>query len=349
MSKVEAVIIATKPQRPTDYNEAALLAVLDESYLIADKKEDGVRLNLCVTPSVAFTGSYNVEWLSREGKRFPRLNCEKHKGPLSRDPRWAREFYSPFNPIQGLFPQGFMLDAELIVLDHLGEDMPCKETSGTLRRDRSKAGELPVSRLKVVVFGLVPLDVILSGADYEVPHAVMKYHVEAQVTCLKNAFPEIQWEVVESLDVFSLGELHAFNNKVRNAKGEGVVAKDPNGFWKRSKVNGMWKIVPKDNEDGKVVGLVWGSEGKANSGKVIGFEVLLESGHVVNACKISRELMDEFTTAVFKATGMDAPNWVNPYENHTVRVTFMERYENGSMRHPSFDCFRGISDPLIKE
>ncbi|QVW21444.1 hypothetical protein KJF94_16145 [Pseudomonas hormoni] len=351
MSKVEAVVIATNPQRPADYNEAALLAVLEDAYLIADKKEDGVRLNLCVTPSVAFTGAFNVEWLSREGKRFPRLNSAGRKGPLSRDPRWGRDFFSPFASMQGLFPQGFMLDAELIVKNEFGADMACKGTSGTLRRDREEHGDIPLEHLKVVVFGVVPMDAIESGKDYPVTHAVMKYHVEAQVGALKETFPEIQWEVVESLDVFSLEELHQFNNKIRDAGGEGVVAKDPNGVWKRSKVNGMWKIVPKDNEDGKVVGLVWGTEGKANEGKVIGFEVLLESGHVVNACKISQAQMEEFTDAVNhwetrEESERDAPM---PYEGHTVRVTFMERYENGSLRHPSFDCFRGISDPLIKE
>ncbi|WAT31152.1 ATP-dependent DNA ligase [Pseudomonas sp. GXZC] len=349
MSKVEAVIIETNPQRPTDYNEAALLAVLEDAYLIADKKEDGVRLNLCVSPSVAFTGAFNTEWLSREGKRFPRLNSAARKGPLCRDGRW-KDFFSPYQPVQGLFPQGFMLDAELIVKNEFGADMACKETSGVLRRDRDTHGELPVEKLKVVVFGVVPMDAVLSGKDYEVTHAVMKYHVEAQVAALKYTFPEIHWEVVESLDVFSLEELHQFNHKVRDSGGEGVVAKDPNGIWKRSKVNGMWKIVPKDNEDGKVVGLVWGTEGKANEGKVIGFEVLLESGHVVNACKITQAQMDEFTAEVMLThdpRSKAEPH--NPYEGWTCKVTFMERYENGSLRHPSFDSFRGISDPKIKE
>lgn len=348
MSKVEAVIIETNPQRPTDYNEAALLAVLEDAYLIADKKEDGVRLNLCVSPSVAFTGAFNTEWLSREGKRFPRLNSAARKGPLCRDDRW-KDFFSPHQPVQGLFPQGFMLDAELIVKNEFGADMACKETSGVLRRDRDAHGELPVEKLRVVVFGVVPMDAVLSGQDYEVTHAVMKYHVEAQVAALKYTFPEIHWEVVESLDVFSPEELHQFNDKIHGAGGEGVVAKDPNGVWKRSKVNGMWKIVPKDNEDGKVVGLVWGTEGKANEGKVIGFEVLLESGHVVNACKISQAQMEEFTNAVAVAEFANSGGRVNPFEGWTCKVTFMERYENGSLRHPSFDSFRGISDPKIKE
>ncbi|MBM1189372.1 hypothetical protein [Pseudomonas weihenstephanensis] len=343
MSKVEAVILATKPHRPVDYNEAQLQAVLDESYLIADKKEDGVRLNLIVQPSI-FTGKHHTEWLSREGKRFPRLSGS----PLARDDRWDT-FFNPYYGDAALFPDGFMLDAELIVLDHLGKPMACKDTAGSLRRDPIRAGKMHVSRLKVVVFGIVPLDVVLTGEAYEVSHSVMKYHVEYQVSLLQKRFPEIQWEVVESVDVFSLEELHLFNEKIRGERGEGVVAKDPNGFYKRSKQAGMWKVVPKDNEDGKVVGLVWGTEGKANEGKVIGFEVLLESGHVVNACKISQAQMEEFTNAVAVAEFANSGGRVNPFEGWTCKVTFMERYENGSLRHPSFDSFRGISDPKIKE
>jgi hypothetical protein len=113
------------------------------------------------------------------------------------------------------------------------------------------------------------------------------------------------------------------------------------GNYRRSKVTGWWKMVPDDNEDGIIQGLVWGTAGKANEGKVIGFEVLLESGHVVNACKISRKLMDEFTEAVKKTAGA--------FMGHTAKVTFMERYPDGSLRHPSFDSFRGISSPFIKE
>lgn len=350
MSKVEAVILPTKPHRPVDYNEAQLQAVLDESYLIADKKEDGVRLNLVVEPAGS---SWSADWLSREGKHFPAFaSQERLHQPYLLARRWNR-FFCPITGDAALFPEGFMLDAELLI-----DDLKCKDIAGTLRRHESIAP----GRLKVVVFGILPLEAVRSGKTYEVPHSVMKYHVEYQVALLQKRFPEIQWEVVESIDVFSLEELHQFNDKIRAEGGEGVVAKDPNGFYKRSKQVGMWKVVPKDNEDGKVVGLVWGTEGKANEGKVIGFEVLLESGHVVNACKISQAQMDEFTEKVvgvplscegqheeFHQGRLNGREEENPYEGWTCKVTFMERYENGSLRHPSFDSFRGISDPLIKE
>ncbi|WYW04359.1 ATP-dependent DNA ligase [Pseudomonas phage vB_PpuP-Kurepalu-2] len=353
MSKVEAVILNTKPFRPTDFNEKAVTAVLDESYLIADVKKDGVRLNLIVEG-----GDHHTEWLSREGKRFPTFNLTGQ--PLNFDPRWKR-FFNP-NLGEGMFPEGFMLDAELILLDALGGEGACKDTAGTLRRQQP----LSLERIRVYVFDILPLDVVLSGAEYDTMACVRKGHVEYQVACLRKVFPEIDWRVAETYEVFSMETLpiverEGFDEEgneitvklapplsveqlygaVRERGEEGLVLKDPMGSYRRSKVSGWWKMVPDDNEDGVVEDVIWGTAGLANEGKVIGFKVKLESGHVVNACKISRALMDEFTDTETRLPGY--------YKGFTARVTFMERYPDGSLRHPSFDCFRGISNPLIKE
>lgn len=364
MSKVEAVVLSTKPFRPTDYNEKAIQAVIDETYLTCDVKKDGVRLNLCVGPDAG--EGHPVEWLSREGKQFPAIAKDS---PLDADERW-KKFFNP-NLGEGMFPEGFMLDAELILLKD-DVELPCKTISGTLRR---KEESVPLSNIRVYVFDIIPLDVILSGEEYEVFLNVRKIHVEYQVAKLKEMFPEIDWRVAETFDVYSIETLPVIERegfdedgnpitvqlqpplslnqlyesvRSREIPEEGLVVKDPMGYYRRSKCSGWWKKVPSDNEDGKVVGLVWGSKGKANEGKVIGFEVLLESGHVVNACKISKDLMDEFTEQV-RHCRIGNSQEANPYEGHTVRVKCMERYPDGSMRHPSFDEFRGISDPLIKE
>ncbi|PMX08440.1 MULTISPECIES: hypothetical protein [unclassified Pseudomonas] len=334
---VQQVIIQTKPHRPVNFSTSAVQAVVDESYIIADVKYDGVRLNLCVWPGL---GEASLHWLSREGKQFPALSFNGAE-PLDRDDRWAKFF----GPDEALFKDGFMLDAELLI-----DDLPCKDIAGTLRRHEA----IELGRFKVMVFGIVPMDVVLSGQEYRVTHSVMKYHVAYQVGLLKKRFPEIDWQVAESWDLFSMEEIDQTYEVVREQNMEGLVLKDPNGFYKRSKQVGMWKCVPDDNEDGTIVGLVWGTEGKANEGKVIGFEVLLESGHVVNACKITKAQMEEFTDAFHNANcyhcceDCNGPK-VNPYEGYTARVTFMERHPDGSLRHPSFDSFRGISDPKIKE
>ena len=375
MSNIRPVVLSTKPFRPTDFNAKAVQEVLDESYLIVDVKKDGVRLNLCVELlETKHDHGWTVDWLSREGKGFPAIL--EGGSPLDVDERWAK-FFNP-NLGEAMFPEGFMLDAELILLDEAGDELPCKNTSGNLTR---KGDPVALDKIRVYVFDIIPMDAVRSGREYEVFTSVRKMHVEYQVTKLKEHFPEIDWRVAESLEVFSMDpceplivkdedgneiptetplSLAEVYNAVRERGEEGLVIKSPMGYYRRSKVTGWWKMVPDDNEDGIVQGLVWGTAGKANEGKVIGFEVLLESGHVVNACKISKKLMDEFTSKVIEATfhsptqyefvkRAEQPHVLNPYEGHTVRVTFMERYPDGSMRHPSFDSFRGISSPFIKE
>ncbi|USW22304.1 UNVERIFIED_ORG: DNA ligase [Salmonella phage PSP2-22] len=90
----------------------------------------------------------------------------------------------------------------------------------------------------------------------------------------------------------------ATDEKKREEGHEGLIVKDPMCIYKRGKKSGWWKLKPENEADGIIQGLVWGTEGLANEGKVIGFEVLLESGRVVNATNISRTLMDEFTNTV---------------------------------------------------
>jgi hypothetical protein len=40
---------------------------------------------------------------------------------------------------------------------------------------------------------------------------------------------------------------------------------------------------------------------------------------------------------------------LNPYEGWAVEVSFMERFKDGSLRHPTFNRWRGISSPFDKE
>ncbi|MRU27442.1 ATP-dependent DNA ligase, partial [Xylella fastidiosa subsp. multiplex] len=86
-----------------------------------------------------------------------------------------------------------------------------------------------------------------------------------------------------------------------------------------------------------IQGVNWGTEGLANEGKVIGFSVLLETGRLVDANNISRALMDEFTSNV-KAHGEDF------YNGWACQVNYMEATPDGSLRHPSFEKFRGTED-----
>ena len=330
---VQEVVLETNPALPVPYSEKAVLKALKESYLIADTKKDGVQLNLVVTKSGA---SAFVDFLSRAGKHLPALEAAYEAELMG-----LGLFAAVLQDDSCIYPNGFMLQAEIVT-----PGQPAEITAGNLRR-KSKA--LDLSTIEVHVFGVVPLDVIESGEDHDVTHGVMKYHVEAMVALLQKHVPQIKWIVTESLDVFSQEDLQRLYEARREAGEEGLVLKDPLAIWKRGKKVGQWKMKPEDTIDGTVVGLVWGTPGLANEGKVIGFEVLLEDGHVVNACGLTQEQKDEFTAKVHEAIYAEGNSRVNPYDGWAVEVAFMERFKDGSLRHPSFSRWRGISDPTTKE
>lgn len=334
---VQEVVLNTKPAQPVPYNEAAVLKVLNESYLIADTKEDGVQLNLVVRNDL---GSAVVDFLSRAGKRLPALQDAYRVGLKS-----ELVFSKLLADDRCIYPDGFMVQAEIVT-----PGQPAEVTAGSLRR---VANRLDLSTIEIHVFGVVPLDVVESGEDHDVTHGVMKYHVEAITALLQLHVPQIKWSAVETIDVFTREELQRVY-EIRRANGkEGLVLKDPNAIWKRGKKVGQWKMKPEEAIDGKVVGLVWGTPGLGNEGKVIGFEVELEDGHVVNACGLTDEQKVAFTEAV---TGERIGDQffpftcpINVFEGWAVEVGYMERFRDGSLRHPSFNRWRGISDPLTKE
>lgn len=330
---VQEVILETKPAGPVEYNEKAVLKVFEETgYVIADTKEDGVQLNLTVKMVNAGEASgCGVSFLSRAGKILPAIQRAYLDCPAT---MW---FTKILEDDCCIYPKGFMLQAEIVT-----PGFPAEITAGNLRR-KSKA--LDLSTTEIHVFGVVPIETIESGADHDVTHGVMKYHVEAITGLLQKHVPQITWKVCESVDVFTPEELQRIYGIRREQGKEGLVVKDPNAIWKRGKKVGQWKMKPEDTIDGKVIGLLWGTPGLANEGKVIGFEVLLEDGHVVNACGLTKEQMEEFTTSVHESSEGGA----FPQMGWTVEVGFMERFKDGSLRHPSFSRWRGISEPTIKE
>ncbi|WP_087502364.1 hypothetical protein [Pseudomonas sp. SID14000] len=345
----QSVILETNPAGPVDFSENAIRKVFETTgWVIADTKEDGVQLNLVVTEDRA------VQFLSRAGKFLPGMQAG-----YNRDLNGHGRFADLLLDDQCIYPNGFMLQAEIVV-----PGQPAEFTAGLLRRATAKPGKplLELADIEGHVFGVAPLDAIREGRDLEVTHGIMKVHSELMVALLQKHVPQIKWKMVESLDVFTYEGL-ATLFETRRAEGkEGLVVKDPNATWKRGKKVGQWKMKPEDTIDGTVCGLVWGTPCLANEGKVIGFEVLLEDGHVVNACGITKEQMTEFTDLVAEhygvsvdelmhASGSDFGNTAgeNPFYGWSVEVSFMERFEDGSLRHPSFNRWRGISSPEVKE
>lgn len=322
------VILKTNPHRPVDFKESSVAKVLEQSgNLNVDIKEDGCQLNLVVEYD---NDGAHVFFLSREGKMFNGL--EDLGAKLSADERWSK-FFNPHLDA-GLFREngGFLLQAEILI-----DGKVCAEISGDLRRMEP----IDIRKLEIVAFDLIPLDVVKAGTEYEVFQELRRMHTGIQVEALKSRFPEIRWRLVDSVQVFSLEQLTAVYEEFRKLGKEGGVAKDPLCYWKRGKKTGQWKIKPDDECDGIVVRPMWGTPGLSFEGMVIGFTVLTEHGVEVDAGGLTDDLKIKYTALVCK----------NPdhFKGHTCKITYMERLPSGSYRHPNFDSFRGITDPLIKE
>nr|DAO40058.1 MAG TPA: ATP-dependent DNA ligase [Caudoviricetes sp.] len=355
------ITFKTSPFKAVSFVESAVNKALDKAgYLIADVKYDGVRGNIVVDNTA------DSLWLSRVSKEIPALS---HLNGY--DKRWQMLL----NDDRCIFPDGFMLDGELMV-----KGVDFNTGSGLLRTKwlkqnnfmytdcsewgkdcKGKPFELDVKRLKVILYGVMPFDSMVSGEDYDVQNLLMPYHVEAMRSLLVEYFPEIEWLIAETYEVYDMDSLSELYEAKRTEGHEGLIVKDPQGIYKRGKKSGWWKMKPECEADGVIVGLNWGTPGLANEGKVIGFEVLLESGRVVSANNISQALMDEFTETVKEATlkqwGFFSPYGIgdndactlNPYDKWQCQVAYMEETPDGSLRHPSFVMFRGVeSDPTVK-
>lgn len=347
--------IKTNPHRAVDYSESGVKKALDAAVsLEAEVKYDGVRLNLPVFP----TGE--TQWLSRESKPLPALswlsvltnidNIVEDKQKAS-DWRW-------FLKQAGYEGMGLMIDGEVMV-----PATDFNTSSGLVRTmwsdtknyawngnpdadiDTKKKHKVPfhlaTDHIRVVVYGIVDLNVINDPKAEGPIHSVTRLKAEAIVPLLQKYFPEIDWVLSESHTVYDLESLNSLYEQKRLEGHEGLVVKDPLGKYKRGKKSGMWKMKPSEEADGHVVRPVWGTEGLANEGLVIGFDVMLENGMEVSVTNISRALMSEFTENV-----KSDPDY---YKGWACQITYMEETPDGSLRHPSFYQWRGTEDnPTVK-
>ena len=336
--------IKTNPHRAVDYSESGIKKALEAAgSLEAEVKYDGVRLNLLVLREG------ETYWLSRESKPLPALewmNSELGNAWTQADWRW-------FLRQAGYEGVGLMIDGEVMV-----KGVDFNTSSGLIRTKWLKPSneefaecypgrgkKVPFwvarSRLQVVVYGVVDMTTIADPKAEGPIHSVTRLKAEAIVPLLQKYFPEIDWVLSESHTVFNLESLRDLYEEKRTDGHEGLVVKYPLGRWKRGKKSGMWKMKPSEEADGHVVRPVWGTEGLANEGMVIGFDVMLENGMEVSATNISRALMSEFTENV-----KSDPDY---YKGWACQITYMEETPDGSLRHPSFDQWRGTEDnPTVK-
>lgn len=329
--------IVINAAKPVKFSEKAIAARLAASgSLIADLKLDGVRCHLIIKPTADIGGRRAARCyaMSRTNKMIPSL---------------VELFSTPEEQVrlagflaECRYPDGIIVDGEALV-----KGMTFQQSSGRLRSKKP----LPVNQLLFYVYGILPLGEILSDdkADIDTANCVMQMHVRVALHQLRDNLPEVAWMDVETYDVFTMDELNALYEEVRERGHEGLVVKDPLDCWHRGKKVGWWKMKPEDTIDGNVVGLLWGTVGKKYEGKVIGFEVKLEdNGHVVRCDGLTDSQIEEYTKLAYLHS-LKTGNGDLYFHHWAIQVKFMERTEDGSLRHPKFDCWRGTeTDPTLK-
>lgn len=311
------------PQKAVSFKESAIRKVLKTSMsLMANIKYDGIRCLMVVEPCEPINGKQAaiMKAVSRTDKLIPSLTSlfmtDNEKVILG-------QLLAESN-----YPEGFVIDGEMMV-----KNVPFEASSGILRRKK----QVETKDLQYMVYGYLPLADLKEDANKEVPisNCVMYMQCEVLLCQLRELLPAIDWQLAENYDLFHYEDIETLYNEKRDQGYEGLVLKDPMANYKRGKKVGFWKVKPENTIDGYVMAVNWGTEGLANEGKVIGFEVLLEDGTVVNANGITQTQMNEFTQAIniFGETYFEA--W-------QCEVSYMERTSKGGLRHPNFLCWRGL-------
>lgn len=216
----------TLPHLCVPYDEAAVSAAFERAdYLIAEVACGGMRTNL-VVDNVA-----NAEWLSKTGREILSI---RHLN--SYNSRWKQLLKDD----RCIFPDGFMLDGELMVKGLSPSDSKQLLISKRMREENSIPFALDSKRLIFRLFAVLPEEYVWSDEDYDVPNLLMPLHVEALCCLLTEYFPEVSWLVADSHDVYSMDKLKDVLNAVKLDGHAGLVIKDPTGIYRRGKHGGWW-------------------------------------------------------------------------------------------------------------
>ena len=262
---------------------------------------------------VLATSGHVIAQIKEDGIRSLVLACEALRGVL------------------GELPDGFCVDGEVVV-----QGVTFEEGSGLLRA----YAEIQHN----VVFHLwdaFPLKGLL-GDEYENPYAD---RLDTLIAAWVDAGEPMSPCIITTDVLSSMEEIDQFFDTARSTGKEGAVIKDPELPLIHGKRTGQWKLKPSDTADGRVLGLVWGTPGLGNAGKIIGFTVELESGVLCDVTGITQAQMDKFT-AQYQAWTAATLGWEDqphPLLDRYVEIAYMEMTAAGSLRHPSFVQFRDMA------
>jgi ATP-dependent DNA ligase len=294
--------INPQAHRPVNWDEAAVQRALNaDGYLIAQVKEDGIRFH-------AFIDAAGLHIVTREGIEIRSLEQRKEA-------------------LRGLLealPVGFVVDGEVVV-----QGVTFEAGSGILRRH-----ELVQEPVLFYVWDAFPLAAITDGLGA----CTSPYGARFALLCSagKRCGYEPTVVPIRGRSVTSLEEAQDFFNQCRENDKEGAVLKRHTLPVRTGKVTGQWKMKPSDTVDGIIRGLVWGTPGLGNEGKIIGFTVELESGVLCDVTGLTQEDMTR-NTDHYNMHDQDA-QFIGRY----CEVAYMEMTANGSLRHPSFVQFRDL-------
>lgn len=291
--------------RPVPWNEKAVRRVLATTgHVIAQIKEDGIRFHAFLD------AAGGVRVVTREGIEIRSLAFAK----------------AQLANLLNKLPDGFCVDGEVVV-----QGVTFEEGSGLLRAYAA----LPHPAV-FHVWDAFPLQGLL-GEEYENPYAD---RLDTLIAAWVDAGEPMSPCIITSDVLSSMEEIDQFFEVARVTGKEGAVIKDPELPLIHGKRTGQWKLKPSDTADGRVVGIVWGTPGLGNAGKVIGFTVELESGVLCDVTGITQAQMDLFTQQIDAAYINDDRK--SPHMGRYVEIAYMEMTAAGSLRHPSFVQFRDL-------
>lgn len=297
----------TNLQGALQFNRRQIQEVIDrEGFVLAARKIDGVRAEIIVAPD----GHITV--LSRAGKPLPALQAffddtimeEQHMAVLS------------------YFPEGVRLDVEVTL-----DGYTFQEGCGLLRTSTpKKLALIDYSKIR-----LWPIGVILPN-----PNAAYEDR-QAWGVSLVQLFAAAVGFQVGSMIVWHLRDFEAIERTYQEQRAlgfEGLMVYDPKGTAKVGKVLGWWKVKPEEEADGIITDLIEG-EGRLK-GTMGAAMVKLEDGTV---CKVGTGWTDEQRAALWSAFtgGKSFFKW-----SRYIQITYMERTDDGNIRHPAFDRFRDV-------
>lgn len=251
-----------------------------------------------------------------------RVTCTSRQSKVL--PALARIGDSQRDALRGTFPDGAVLDCEVTV-----KGRSFQEGCGDLRR------KTPIAPDQLIVWPILrlPYAEVADGRAVDYP---LEYR-RVDALNLANALAAIIGFTVKDprIGAFtSVADIETAFAKAQAEGFEGLLVYDPQDMrFSGGKLTGWWKVKPEADIDGTVINWVEGT------GKYVGM-----MGALTVQCE-DGTLTDVGTGFTDDQRRLPREYWIG----RIVQLTFMERTDDGNLRHPAFDRLRDTdTDPGVK-